>query len=98
MAQRTYRTKDGKNYFVFDVVRLSDNSLRAYIDHQPSYGSRPDGGHTTHRYYDEPSKRHYICFDQNIYTEKEILGVMKYFAEETQHYIRTGIPFRQPGE
>ena len=96
MARRTYRTADGRNYFGFDVVRLPDNSLRAYIDTMPSYGSRSTGLHETHRYYDKVSRRHYICFDSKVYYEEDILAVMKYWAEETQRYIRTGSPFRQP--
>jgi hypothetical protein len=96
MAQRTYRTEDGQDYFDFDVVRLPDDSLRAYITNMPSYGSRPTDLHSTHRYYDNSSERHYICFDGKVDSEENMLGVMKYWAEETQHMIRTGIPFRQP--
>jgi len=96
MATRWYRTEDGRDYFTFDVIRLPDNTLRAYIDDQPDYGSRPTGLHETHRYYDTGSQRHYICFDGKLYSEQDMLAVMKYWAEETQHYIRTGTPFRQP--
>ncbi len=96
MAQRIYRTQDGQDYFVFDVVRLPDNTLRAYIDAQPSYGTRSDDGHSTHRYSD--GTRHYICYEEKVYGERDMFNVMKYFAEETQHYIRTGVPFRQPGK
>ncbi len=96
MAQRIYRTEDGQDYFDFDVVRLPDDSLRAYITDMPSYGSRDAGAHPTHRYYDSSSFRHYVCFDDKVYQEEDMLAVMKYWAEETQHYIRTGMPFRQP--
>jgi hypothetical protein len=98
MAIRVYRTKDGQDYFTFDVNRLPDNTLRAYIDDQPNYGSRSQDGESTHRFTETGTGRHYICYqpDSPLYTEKQIEGVMRWWAEETQHYIRTGI-FRQPG-
>ncbi len=93
MAIRWYRTEDGQDYFKFDVVRLPDDTLRAYIDAQPSYGSRPADGHSTHRYTDQTSERNYICFEpvHPLYTEEQIKRVMKQWAEGTQNYIRTGV-------
>jgi len=93
MAIRWYRTEDGQDYFTFDVVRLPNNTLRAYIDEQPSYGSRPSDGHSTHRYTETGTGRHYICFEpvHPLCTEEQILRVMKQWAEGTQHYIRTGV-------
>jgi hypothetical protein len=46
-----YRTKDGRAYFTFNFVETGFFFTRYEIDivSQPSYGSRPDGLHVTHR-------------------------------------------------
>ncbi len=40
MVQVNYCTRDGRYSFEFNVVRLEDQRLRAFIEESPSYGSR----------------------------------------------------------
>ena len=83
-----YRTKDGEADYVFEFVTLSDGSERAYIQRQPSYRSRDEGAHPTHRLSD--GNRKYICWNRPIRSRTDIKTIAALWADETQKYIKTG--------
>ena len=55
------------NTYEFSFERQSDGSVRAYIDRQPSYGSRDTDPHKIHRNKD--GDRYYVCCDPQPRTE-----------------------------
>jgi len=87
----TYRTVDGRDYFLFRFERRP-RVIRIYVLKQPSYGARPEDGHSTHRYVDEHGQ-HYICWDGSCRDMQEAHQVAKAWAERTQQYVRTGRRF-----
>lgn len=90
-----YRTKDNSKDYYFDIVRMRNGSYRIYIEYQPSYRSRNNSGHNTHRYYDENRCQHYICVKESLRprTFKHALNWAKEWAENTEKYIKTGRRF-----
>jgi len=98
LSKHSYRTKDGRDYFDFSVEQQSNGTYRAYITSMPSLGNRSNGAHETHRYYDNATSRHYICYEAPVYSEQKMKPVMRHWSEEIQRYIRTGEPFRQPNQ
>ena len=84
-----YRTKSGDAYFNFRYEGQSDGTVRTYIEGQPSYGSRPDDGHSTHR-YDAATQPH-ICHGEHPPTTlDDAIKYSKSWAERTERYIKTG--------
>lgn len=87
----TYRTRDGSAHYSFRFEEHGDGTWRVHILSQPSYGSRSDSPHSTHRLTD--SEGHYICWDSSIASVREAKQVAALWAEKTQEYIRTGRRF-----
>jgi hypothetical protein len=85
-----YRSRDGLAEYAFSLAPQS-NGFRIYIKHQPSYGSRDTGAHTTHRLHDQGQP--YICWAGCIRSEEEALAVAARWADATQEYIKTGTTF-----
>lgn len=84
----TYRTKSGQSYFSFSYEAQPSGEVRAYIESQPSYQTRPTGSHPTHRYNDG---RYYICMgDHPPSNLNDAIKYSKSWAERTERYIRTG--------
>lgn len=78
----------GGGIFRFVAVRLPGSRYRAYITHQPSYGSRPSGSATVHRLMDRHG--YYICWVPEPRTVDELIKVMRVWAEATVGYITAG--------
>lgn len=87
----TYRTRDGSAHYTFRFREDSDGTWRVHILRQPSYGSRSDDAHSTHRLTD--SEGHYICWDDDITSVQDAKRVAALWADKTQEYIRTGRRF-----
>jgi hypothetical protein len=88
-----YRTEDGAAFFEFGFEQIG-NIVEIDILDMPSYGSRDDGLHSTHRL---PSDRgcYKICFgdptiSSDMYAAKKWA---KQWSEQTWDYIRTGKAF-----
>ncbi len=90
-APATYRTKDGRAYYKFKYIAVS-NYYEIDILEMPSYGWRNSSFHVTHRL--NSSRGGYkICFNRgreprDITTAK---NYSKAWAELTHKYIQTGI-------
>jgi len=96
MATRdTYRTNDGKYHFEF-IFENQGAYYDAHIAWQPSYGSRNDGLHETHRLTSDYRGCSYrICFASES-DVPDLAKVRKYaeaWSEATAKYIDTGIGF-----
>lgn len=89
MSTIYYRTKDGRSDYGFSFQRLSDGSIRPYIDSMPSYGSRDTGLHTTHRLPDSTG-RYYVCWDSPLTNIDDVKRVVSLWSDLTQEYIKTG--------
>lgn len=86
-----YRTSDGAADYGFSFEEQSDGTWRAYIEHQPSYGSRSSSQHSTHRLSDWGRK--YVCWTDPLDSLDEAKRVAALWADRTQEYIRTGRAF-----
>lgn len=84
-----YRTRDGRADYGFSIERQGNNTYRAYIASQPSYGSRATGPHDTHRLTDSGG-RTYVCWTRPLRSEADARAVAAAWADATQEYIRTG--------
>ena len=71
--------------------RQPGGDWRVYIAEQPSYRSRADGAHATHRLSD--GDRRYICWSTAIPSLEEAKQVSALWADATQKYIRSGTTF-----
>ncbi len=89
----SYRTRSGKNLFTFALELVAPGQWRVFILGQPSYGSRPDDAHITHRLTDYASGRRYVCWDSPIRTADEALKIAVTWAEGTEQYIESGEHF-----
>lgn len=89
-----YTTSNGNTY-EFSFERQSDGSIRAYIDRQPSYGSRSADSHITHRNGD--GNRYYVCWNTPLRSLDDAKKVAEQWAKRTDRYIRTGAPIEKPG-
>lgn len=87
----TYRVADSSASYTFEFCEFDDGTWRAYIVSQPSYGSRPQGIHDTHRLKDE--RGHYVCWTHPLTTLRDAKRIAAAWAEHTQDYIRTGDGF-----
>lgn len=87
----TYRTVDGRDYFLFRFDQMP-HEVGIYVLKHPGYGSRADGGHASYRYVDSNGE-HYICWDGPCRNMTEAHQIAKVWAERTQRYIRTGRRF-----
>lgn len=88
----TYRCKDGSGTeYEFRFKEVSSSNWRIYIENQPSYGSRAEGMHETHRLRD--GSRWYVCWDSPIPTAQSAKSVAALWADKTQDYIRSGRRF-----
>ena len=84
------------NTYEFSFERQSDGSVRAYIDRQPSYGSRDTDPHKIHRNLD--SNRYYVCVQEPMpRTVSDAKAVAEEWAKRTDRYVRTGVSFDTPG-
>lgn len=83
-----YRTKDGLADYKFSFEDIGDG-YRAYIVDMPSYGSRDQGLHTTHRLRDNRN-RYYVCWSKPLYTLDDLKKVVALWSDYTQIYIKTG--------
>jgi hypothetical protein len=86
-----YRTKDGLADYQFSFERQPNGQWRAYILTNPNYGSRPDDGHTTHRFTD--GGRHFICWNKPLWSEAEARLVAALWSDLTQRYVQFGERF-----
>lgn len=86
-----YRTSDGAADYFFSFEEQPTGNWRAYIEAQPSYGTRADGAHETHRLSD--NGRRYICWTTALRSLDEAKTVAALWADKTQQYIRTGQRF-----
>src|SRR5213083_1098696 len=89
-----YTTSNGNTY-EFSFERQSDGSIRAYIDRQPSYGSRDTDPHKIHRNKD--GERYYVCWDRPLRSMSDAKEVAAGWAQRTDRYIRSGVSFERPG-
>jgi hypothetical protein len=96
----TYRTRDGRAYFDFRFVGrggfLAPEFWEVDILRMPSYGSRDDNLHATHRLPSSRSDCSYkVCIgnEQGVTSLTEAKRWAKAWAEETWSYIRTGERF-----
>jgi hypothetical protein len=78
--------------FRFTLQRYGATDWRIYIDSQPAYRGRSEGGHETHRYVDEAG-RHYICWDGPIRGAEQAIFLAARWALMTERYIATGQGF-----
>lgn len=88
-----YTTRDGSFEFVFDLQPVG-GEVRIYIIRQPSYRSRAEDGHSTHR-LGIGSGRPYVCVEHGLKPTNvpDALSWAVYWAEQTAEYIRTGRAF-----
>ena len=75
-------------FFEFQIVRMNQNEVRAYLLSHPSYGFRSKSLHDTHRLPD--GNRFYVCPGEIPKTGGEAKQFAKYWCIYTEHYIRTG--------
>lgn len=83
-----YRTLDGTTDYGFSFEQQSDGTWRAYIESQPSYGSRTADAVTTHRLTD--GSRKYVCWTEPLRSLEAAQKVAALWADKTQGYIKTG--------
>lgn len=90
-----YTTSYGNTY-EFSFERQSGGSVRAYINRQPSYGSRSTDSHIVHRLWD--GNRYYVCVakESQPRTVSDAKAVAVYWIERNERYIRSGVPFDTP--
>jgi len=88
-----YTTRDRSCDFTFDLQPVG-REVRIYIVQQPSYGSQPSDGHSTHR-LGIGSGRPYVCIEGGLKPTNvpDALSWAVYWAEQTADYIRTGRAF-----
>lgn len=92
-TQDEYRTRDGRGFFEFRFVAFS-SYFEVDIVSMPSYNSRNEGAHETHRLTsDRGGKR--ICFGDAsaISTLQIAYEFAESWAENTWRYIQTGVRF-----
>jgi hypothetical protein len=92
-VEDVYRTRDGSGYFKFRFYQIGDY-YEIDILAMPSYGSRSNDLHATHRL---PSGRggYKICFgDPRVVTDiKTAKKWASTWSEHTYTYIKSGNPF-----
>ncbi len=91
----TFYTTSNDNTYEFSFERQSDGSVRAYIDRQPSYGSRDTDPHKIHRNRD--GNRYYVCWDTPLKSMHDARAVAEQWAKRTDRYIKSGVPIERPG-
>lgn len=79
-------------WFQFNFVK-EDNEWHAYIMRMPSFNSRDDNVHITHRI--PKDNEFYVCFDPLPDNLPEIIAITKAWADRELEYISTGIPFEE---
>ena len=79
------------NTYEFSFERQSDGTVRAYIDRQPSYGSRDADPHKIHRNQD--GNRYYVCVQTQPRTVSEAKVIAEEWAKRTDRYTRSGVSF-----
>lgn len=91
----TYTTSYGNTY-EFSFERQSDEIVRAYIDRQPSYGSRSSASRIVHRLQD--GNRYYVCVAEGSEprTVNGAKAVAVYWIERNERYLRSGVSFDTP--
>ncbi|SRR5713226_1245589 len=85
------------NTYEFSFETQSDGTVRAYIDRQPSYGSRSIASDIVHRLRD--GNRYYVCVKKETEprTVSSAKAVAVYWIERNERYIRSGVSFDAPG-
>lgn len=86
-----YRTQDGLADYGFSFEPQPDGTWRAYVERQPSYGTRSTDAHSTHRL--SAGGRKFVCWTTAFRTEAEARAVAQRWADSTQRYIRFGERF-----
>jgi hypothetical protein len=66
---------------------------RAYILHQPSYGSRGTGLHATHRRSD--GNRYFVCWEPEPTSYAALRTICDQWARRTERYIKSGTPIEK---
>lgn len=89
----SYRTKDGKGNYVFELKTMLDGTERAYILSQPTYQGRRETPHSTHRCTDASNGSLYVDWYPPVCSRNIIKEIAKLFADCTQEYIKTGKRF-----
>lgn len=85
--------QQGKYSFV--VIKLRDNTWRAYVLECPSLNGRSGAGNKIHLYRDENSDYVYVCVVQDIFSKEQMIAVAKLWARKYQRYIATGKDFNE---
>jgi hypothetical protein len=87
----------GGRAFLFAFVdKAGGEGWRIYILRHPPYGVRSDGGHETHRIFDQALGLHFICIHpdrQPVATPPEAVRFARMWAEGSVRYIDTGQAF-----
>lgn len=88
-----YLARDGVTRFRFNLVP-NGSIVRIYIVRGPKYGNKNSDDHSTHRLTDEHGRK-YICIKHDLAptNTRDAAGWLKYWAENTVRYIRTGASF-----
>jgi hypothetical protein len=84
----SYRARDGRTDYKFDIVEHRPGQWRVYIVDQPGYRGRATDAHSTHRLSD--SRGQYVCWTQPITSRDHAYTIAASWAEGTQSYISTG--------
>ncbi len=81
----TYRTKDGRGYFRFQLEWVEEG-VRVYLVEQP--GGRTDGCHLL-----SDGGRKYLCWDRSLPSVQAAKAVTAVWAEREWRYLDTGREF-----
>lgn len=87
----SYRTRNGRTDYRFDITRRADGDYRVYIKDLPDYGSRDASCSVTHRLRD--SRGHYVCWTGRIASAEQARKVAALWADNTEDYILHGRRF-----
>lgn len=91
----TYKTRNGNGLYTFGF-RKEGGRVEVDIENSPSYGSRADNGHATHRLPSATATSgSKICFGDPdaVRTLKDAKKYAQGWAEATQDYIEKGKRF-----
>lgn len=88
-ANARYGQQDCSFEFYYMCV---NGRWRAYIQRMPPLGSRSGDLHRTHRHKDGYGN-HWVCFDPDPVTLKDMMTISRMWADRELEYIATGTSF-----
>lgn len=88
-ANDTHGSRDREYRFNYKKV---NGTWRAYIIRMPSLGNRDATSIPTHRLWDDNNNA-YICWDNEVYSLKDMQNISRVWADSIQEYIATGKRF-----